>query len=189
MEADTRSYFTGLTIMISLPTGTKLMNWVFTILGGVLRVYIASGCLFMVLILVMFTLGGTTGIVLGNAAIDVALHDTYYVIGHFHFILSLGAIVSTIAGVLHSQDILTAGFPFHISIISIYYFIQISIGIIMTFTPMHLLGYNYQPRRIVETTDSYNCWSYLSSMGSGVTVLSMVILLYPYLVSQSQCKL
>ena len=135
----------------------------------------------MVLILVMFTLGGTTGIVLGNAAIDVALHDTYYVIGHFHFILSLGAIVSTIAGVLHSQDILTAGFPFHISIISIYYFIQISIGIIMTFTPMHLLGYNYQPRRIVETTDSYNCWSYLSSMGSGVTVLSMVILLYPYL--------
>ena len=131
----------------------------------------------MVLILVMFTLGGTTGIVLGNAAIDVALHDTYYVIAHFHFILSLGAMVSTIAGVLYSQDILVAGLPFYISSISIYYYIQKSSGIIMTFTPMHLLGYNYQPRRVMETTDSYNCWSSLSSMGSGITVLSMVVLL------------
>ena len=78
----------------------------------------------MVLILVMFTLGGTTGIVLGNAAIDVALHDTYYVIGHFHFILSLGATVSTITGVLYSQDTLTAGPPYHTSTISIYYFNQ-----------------------------------------------------------------
>ena len=85
----------------------------------------------MVLILVMFTLGGTTGIVLGNAAIDVALHDTYYVIAHFHFILSLGAMVSTIAGVLYSQDILVAGLPFYISSISIYYYIQKSMGIII----------------------------------------------------------
>ena len=114
----------------------------------------------MVLILIMFTLGGTTGIVLGNAAMDVALHDTYYVIGHFHFILSLGATVSTIAGVLYSQDILTAGPPYHISIISMYHFNHMSMGIVMTFTPLHVLGYNYQPRRIVDTTDSYNCWSY-----------------------------
>ena len=65
----------------------------------------------MVLILVMFTLGGTTGIVLGNAAIDVALHDTYYVIGHFHFILSLGATVSILVGVLYSQEALVLGYP------------------------------------------------------------------------------
>ena len=178
LETDTRSYFTGLTVMISLPTGTKLMNWISTTLGGVLGVYITSGCLFMVLILMMFTLGGTTGIVLGNAAIDVALHDTYYVIAHFHFILSLGAIISTIVGVLYSQEILTAGSPLYISIIYIYYYIQISIGIIITFTPMHLLGYSYQPRRIPETLDSYNSWNFLSSMGSGITVLSMVILIY-----------
>mgnify|MGYP001174846441 CR=1 FL=1 len=125
----------------------------------------------------MFTLGGTTGIVLGNAAVDVALHDTYYVIGHFHFILSLGATVSTIAGVLYSQDILTAGPPYHVSIISMYHFNHMSMGIVMTFTPLHVLGYNYQPRRIVDTTDSYNCWSYLSSMGSCITVLSLLLLL------------
>lgn len=177
LEADTRSYFTGLTVMISLPTGTKLLNWIFTILGGVLRVYVVSGCLFVVLILIMFTLGGTTGIVLGNAAVDVALHDTYYVVGHFHFVLSLGATVSIIAGVLYFQDILIAGFPCHVSIISMYYFSHMSMGIVMTFTPLHVLGYNYQPRRIVDTTDSYNCWSYLSSMGSCITVLSLLLLL------------
>ena len=125
----------------------------------------------------MFTLGGSTGIVLGNAAIDVALHDTYYVIAHFHFILSLGAIISIIVGVLYSQEIFIAGFPFYISLISIFYFIQKSIGIIMTFTPMHFLGYNFQPRRVYEFPDNYNCWNFLSSMGSGITVLSMIVVL------------
>ena len=175
LETDTRSYFTGLTIMISLPTGTKLMNWLCTILGNVLKISISSGCLFILSILIMFTLGGSTGIVLGNAAIDVALHDTYYVIAHFHFILSLGAIISIIVGVLYSQEIFIAGFPFYISLISVYYFIQKSIGIIMTFTPMHFLGYNFQPRRVYEFPDNYNCWNFLSSMGSGITVLSMIV--------------
>ena len=175
LETDTRSYFTGLTIMISLPTGTKLMNWLCTILGNVLKISISSGCLFILSILIMFTLGGSTGIVLGNAAIDVALHDTYYVIAHFHFILSLGAIISIIVGVLYSQEIYIAGFPFYISLISIFYFIMKSIGIIMTFTPMHFLGYNFQPRRVYEFPDNYNCWNFLSSMGSGITVLSMIV--------------
>ena len=76
-----------------------LMNWLCTILGNVLKISISSGCLFILSILIMFTLGGSTGIVLGNAAIDVALHDTYYVIAHFHFILSLGAIISIYIGI------------------------------------------------------------------------------------------
>ena len=128
----------------------------------------------------MFTLGGSTGIVLGNAAIDVALHDTYYVIAHFHFILSLGAIISIIVGVLYSQEIYIAGFPFYISLISIFYFIMKSIGIIMTFTPMHFLGYNFQPRRVYEFPDNYNCWNFLSSMGSGLTILSYLYLWVMY---------
>jgi heme/copper-type cytochrome/quinol oxidase subunit 1 len=124
------------------------------------------------------TTGGSTGIVLGNAAMDVALHDTYYVIAHFHFILSLGAMVSTIVGVLYSQEILSAGPPLYTSIIYIYYYIQISIGITMTFTPMHLLGFNYQPRRTEGYLDSYNSWNSLSSLGSGITILSMYIFLF-----------
>ena len=123
----------------------------------------------------MFTLGGSTGIVLGNAAIDVALHDTYYVIAHFHFILSLGAIISIYIGILYSQEIFIIYFPFYINFISIFYFIQKTINIIMTFTPMHFIGFNFQPRRIYEFPDNYNCWNFLSSMGSGITVLSMIV--------------
>ena len=126
----------------------------------------------------MFTLGGSTGIVLGNAAIDVVLHDTYYVIAHFHFILSLGAIISIYIGILYSQEIFIIYFPFYINFISIFYFIQKTINIIMTFTPMHFIGFNFQPRRIYEFPDNYNCWNFLSSMGSGLTILSYYIILY-----------
>ena len=178
LETDTRSYFTTLTIMISLPTGTKLMNWLCTILGNLLLLllnYYISIYLFIILFLIMFTLGGSTGIVLGNAAIDVALHDTYYVIAHFHFILSLGAIISIYIGILYSQEIfLNSSFPNIYSFISIFYFIQKTINIIMTFTPMHFIGFNFQPRRIYEFPDNYNCWNFLSSMGSGLTILSYI---------------
>ena len=176
IETDTRSYFTALTVMISIPTGTKIMNWISTTIGCILGVYITAGCLFMVYILMMFTTGGTTGIVLGNAAIDVVLHDTYYIIAHFHYILSLGAMVSTIIGVLYSQEILIAGSSLYGSIIYIYYTIQIYIGIIMTFTPMHLIGINYQPRRTILYMDNYNSWNFLSTIGSTITILSMYIL-------------
>jgi len=95
METDTRAYFTGVTILISLPTGTKIFNWLCTYLGNspLLYLWTSSSC-FGLLFLLMFTIGGTTGVILGNSAIDLALHDTYYVVAHFHFVLSLGAIIA-----------------------------------------------------------------------------------------------
>ena len=179
LETDTRSYYTGITVMISLPTGTKLMNWVFTLTGDIIRNSISSGYLYSTLVLVMFTVGGSTGIVLGNAAIDVSLQDTYYVIAHFHFILSLGAMVSILVGVLYSQEAMVLGFPLYMSLVSVYYYMGISLGVIITFLPLHFLGYNIQPRRVPEFPDSYNCWSFLSSLGSGVTVLSMLVIPVP----------
>ena len=175
LEADTRSYYTGVTVMISLPTGTKLTNWVYTLVGGLVRVSLSSGYLYSGMVVGMFTLGGTTGIVLGNAAVDVSLHDTYYVVSHFHFILSLGTLVSILVGVLYSQEVVVLGFPPYSSPVSVYHYTGIYLGVVVTFLPLHLLGYNPQPRRVYSFPDTYNPWSTLSSLGSVLTVLCLLV--------------
>jgi cytochrome c oxidase subunit 1 len=146
LETDTRSYYTGITVMISLPTGTKLVNWVYTLAGALVRYSLSSGYLYSLLVIGMFTLGGTTGIVLGNAAMDLSLHDTYYVIAHFHFMLSLGAMVAILVGVLYSQEAMLLGIPLYISLVSVYYHTGVSLGVTITFLPLYSLGYNTQPR-------------------------------------------
>merc|ERR1711988_2087838 len=101
LETDTRAYFTGVTILIFLPTGTKIFNWLSTYLGNppLLHLKTTSG-FFGLLFLLMFTIGGSTGVILGNAAVDLALHDTYYVVAHFHFVLSLGAVIAIFSGII-----------------------------------------------------------------------------------------
>merc|ERR1711933_265318 len=103
METDTRAYFTGVTILISLPTGTKIFNWISTYLGNAALPLVTSSY-FSLLFLLMFTMGGSTGVILGNAAVDIALHDTYYVVAHFHFVLSLGAVISIFAGSIYGGE-------------------------------------------------------------------------------------
>merc|ERR1712032_375339 len=99
LESDTRAYFTGVTILISLPTGTKIFNWLSTYLGN-LPLSKSTSAFFGLLFLLMFTIGGSTGVILGNAAVDLALHDTYYVVAHFHFVLSLGAVIAIFSGII-----------------------------------------------------------------------------------------
>ena len=101
LETDTRAYFTGVTILISLPTGTKIFNWLSTYLGNPSLLYLkTSSAFFGLLFLLMFTIGGSTGIILGNAAVDLGLHDTYYVPAHFHVVLSLGAVIAIFSGII-----------------------------------------------------------------------------------------
>jgi cytochrome c oxidase subunit 1 len=181
LETDTRAYFTGITILISLPTGTKIFNWLSTYLGNLLLLYFKiSSALFNILFLLMFTIGGSTGIILGNAAIDIGLHDTYYVIAHFHFILSLGAIISifsviifNIEKIISSKNLLSL----FSNNLSIYHLDLIFIGILFTFSSIHFLGFNIMPRRIPDFPDSFYSWNLLSSVGSGATLLSLVVFL------------
>lgn len=138
LEADTRTYYTSITVVISLPTGTKLCNWMYTLGGSsVVGNSLSLVYLYVVLVVGMFTVGGSTGIVLGNAAVDVSLHDTYYVVAHFHFVLSLGAVVSILVGIQYYQDILVMGIPPCMSLVCVYHWYGVSLGVSITFLPLH----------------------------------------------------
>merc|ERR1712048_604499 len=184
MECDTRAYFTSVTMMISLPTGTKIFNWLCTYLGTLFVWLYDTSAVFCVLIfLLMFTIGGSTGIILSTSTVDIALHDTYYVVTHFHFVLSLGTIIAIISGILFLQDQLLSSrhqgsqgsfnIPTSTSSISRYHLIITFVGILLTFTPMHFLGFNVMPRRIPDFPDYMNSWNYMSSIGSGITIISI----------------
>ena len=123
----------------------------------------------------MFTIGGSTGIILGNAAVDLGLHDTYYVVVHFHFVLFLGAIISIFSGIIFDGEKMVGTKNLLLSsssTLSLLHLHLIFIGILLTFSPMHFLGFNVMPRRIPSFPDSFNFWNSLSSNGSGITFLS-----------------
>merc|ERR1712017_7156 len=180
LETDTRAYFTGVTILISLPTGTKIFNWLSSYLGNPNLLQLrTSSALFALLFLLMFTWGGSTGVILGNAAVDLGLHDTYYVVAHFHFVLSLGAVIAIFSGtvtfgekIIGSKSLL----PSPSSTLSLYHLILIFFGILLTFLPMHFLGLNVMPRRIPDFPDYFHSWNFLSSIGSGITLISFSML-------------
>ena len=109
--------------------------------------------MFPFIFLIMFTFGGSTGVILGNAALDIALHDTYYIVAHFHFVLSLGAIIAIFLGILFYQEII---FIIFISSRNTrIHFFNSFFGINLTFTPMHFLGFNLQSRRILDFPDNF----------------------------------
>ena len=118
-----------------------------------------------------FTIGGSTGVILGNVAVDIALHDTYYVVTHFHIVLSLGAVITIFSGLFyHSYQLLASQYT--VSRLSWYHLFVQFVGILCTFIPLHFLGYNTMPRRIPDFPDILNSWNYISSIGSGITLIS-----------------
>ena len=126
----------------------------------------------------MFTIGGSTGIILGNAAVDLGLHDTYYVVAHFHFVLSLGAVIAIFSAIIFNCEKIFGSknlLPSSSSRNSIYHLVLTLIGILLTFSPMHFLGFNVMPRRIPDFPDSFHSWNFLSSIGSGITFFSFAI--------------
>merc|ERR1712137_1509734 len=168
LETDTRAYFTGVTILISLPTGTKIFNWLSTYLGNLSLLHLkTSSAFFGLLFLLMSTIGGSTGVILGNAAVDLGLHDTYYVVAHFHFVLSLGAIIAIFSSPIFYFNNLFGNkilLPSSTGQLSLYHLVLTFIGILLTFSPMHFLGFNVMPRRIPDFPDSFHSWNFLSSI-------------------------
>merc|ERR1711972_984992 len=180
LETDTRAYFTGVTILISLPTGIKIFNWLSTYFGNLSLLHLKTSSAFSALLfLLMFTIGGSTGVILGNAAVDLALHDTYYVVAHFHFVLSLGAVIAIFSGITFNLETIAGSkslLPSPSNLLSLYHLALTLVGILLTFSPMHFLGFNVMPRRIPDFPDSFHSWNFLSSIGSGITLLSFAIL-------------
>jgi len=176
LETDTRAYFTGVTILISLPSGTKIFNWLSTYLGNPSFLQLKTiSALFALLFLLMFTFGGSSGVILGNVSVDLALHDTYYVPSHFHFVLSLGAVIAIFSGIIFIVEKIVGSknlLPSSSSILSLYHMVSTFISILLTFSTMHFLGFNFMPRRIPDFPDSFHSWNFLSSIGSGISLLS-----------------
>ncbi|UVC46620.1 cytochrome c oxidase subunit I (mitochondrion) [Theileria orientalis] len=168
LEADTRGYFTTVTILISLPTGNKVFNWV-TTLQGVTTARSIGIVVFGFLFVINFVIGGTTGVILGNAGVDVALHDTVYVVGHFHFVLSIGAITSLLCYIMYIQRMLY-GIIFKNKVILIIAPIFMS-AVMCTFFPMHFAGFAPFPRRIPDYPDGIWGWNFICTIGATMMLI------------------
>ncbi len=174
LDVDTRAYFVAATMVIAVPTGIKIFSWIATMWGGSLE--FPTPMLFALGMIFLFVVGGVTGVVLANAGADVALHDTYYVVGHFHYTMSMGALFSMFAGFYYWIGKMSGRqYPEMLGKIQ---FWTMFIGVNLTFFPMHFLGLAGMPRRYVDYPDAFSGWNMISSLGAYLSFLSAILFVF-----------
>nr|UKA77694.1 cytochrome c oxidase subunit I [Parakontikia ventrolineata] len=177
IDFDTRAYFTGVTMIIGVPTGIKIFSWLASIFGSRWS-FLPDGIplLWCFGFITLFSVGGLTGVILSNASVDVSLHDTYYVVAHFHYVLSLGAVFAIFAGFIHWWPLFT-GCTMNPYLLFAHFWVMF-IGVNMTFFPQHFMGLNGMPRRYVDYADDYAFWNNISSNGSIISIFGVLFFMY-----------
>ena len=174
LDIDTRAYFNAATLVIAIPTGIKIFSWLATLWGG--SIDLRTPALFALGFIFLFTIGGVTGVVLANSGIDISLHDTYYVIGHFHYALSMGAVFTMFAGIYYWFDKITG--VRYSEVLGQIHFWTFFLGVNVTFFPMHFLGVAGMPRRIPDYPDAFYIFNKIASWGSYISAISVILFFY-----------